>query len=34
MLTLMDFILILSGKDKTSLDCLTYKPLLFSGNQT
>lgn len=34
MLTLVDFILILSGKDKTSLDSLTYKPLLFSGNQT
>jgi hypothetical protein len=33
-LLLVNFILVLSEKDKTSLGYITYKPLSFAGNQT
>jgi hypothetical protein len=33
-LLLVDFVLVLSNKDKRFLDVITYKPLSFAGNQT
>ena len=33
-LTLVDFLLVLSNKEKISLNTLTYKPLLFYGHPT